>query len=306
MYYWPRMTCDITWLVEKCEACQRMRPSQCRKKQQPSAANFPMEMVCANIFEFNTHHYLIMVDRYSAYPWIHQLRHLNTEVITSTLHGWFLQYGFPPIIRMDGGPQFCQDFKKFCQDCNIQPELSSLHNAQSNGHAEAAVKNMKYLLSKCGTFSADFQKCLCEWCNSPATSQDSPNQLFFGRTLRTALPALDEVYWPRHNSPLMRAQEGKNVNIKDKFDHQAKNMKPLKTGQKVQIQDHISKKWDIFGAIVNQCNNSKSCTVLFPNGRQKVCNKWFLKPVCLKNTPPSKEEDSTSSDTYLETQPLTT
>ncbi len=71
MYYWPRMTSDITSLVEKCEACQIMRLSQCHKKLQPSVANFPMEMVSADIFEFNTHHYLIMVDRYSGYPWIH-------------------------------------------------------------------------------------------------------------------------------------------------------------------------------------------------------------------------------------------
>ncbi len=199
MYYWPRMTFNITSLVEKCEACQGMRPSQCHEKLQPSMAKFPMEMVSNDIFEFSTHHYLIMADRYSGYPWIHQLHQLHTDAITSTLHSWFLQYGFPLTIRTDGGPPFCQEFKKFCEDNNIHPELYSLHNAQSNGHAEASVKNMKYLLSKCSSFNEEFQRSLCEWCNSPATSQDSPNQLLFGRTLRTTLPALDKLYQLRDN-----------------------------------------------------------------------------------------------------------
>ncbi len=59
--------------MEKCEACQRMRTSQCHEKLQPSMANFPKEMVPADIFEFNAHHYLVMADRHSGYPWIHQL-----------------------------------------------------------------------------------------------------------------------------------------------------------------------------------------------------------------------------------------
>ncbi len=73
---------------------------------QPTTATFPMEMVSADLLEFNTHYYLIMVDCYSGYPWVQQLRRLNTEAITSTMHRWFLEYGLPLSIRTDGGPQF--------------------------------------------------------------------------------------------------------------------------------------------------------------------------------------------------------
>ncbi len=101
LYHWLRMKLDVTSVVERCKACQRMRPSQCRENLQPTAEKFPMETVSANLFEFHTHHYLVMVDRYSGCSGIHQLCRLHTEAKTSALHNCFLQYGFPMTIRND-------------------------------------------------------------------------------------------------------------------------------------------------------------------------------------------------------------
>ncbi len=74
LYYWPLMTRDIISSVEQCEVCQRIRLSQCHEKLQPSQASFPMEMVSADIFGSSKQHYLVMVDRFSGYPWVNQLR----------------------------------------------------------------------------------------------------------------------------------------------------------------------------------------------------------------------------------------
>ncbi len=162
LYYWPLMTRDITVSVEQCDVCQRIRPSQCHEKLQPSQASFPMEMVSADIFESSKQHYQVMVDQFSGYPWVHQLHHLHTDAITSKMLRWFQEYGFLLSIRTDGGPQFQQEFQEFCKMHSIVQELASPHNAQSNGHVKAAVKNMKYVLSKCGNFGKEFQRCLCE------------------------------------------------------------------------------------------------------------------------------------------------
>ncbi len=125
LYYWPRMSRDITSSVEQCEVCQCIRPSQCHEKLQPSQASFPMEMVLADIFESNKQHYLVMVDWLSDYPWVHQLRHLNTDAITSKILRWFQEYGFILSIRTDGGPQFRQEFEQFCKTHSISQELAA-------------------------------------------------------------------------------------------------------------------------------------------------------------------------------------
>ncbi len=116
-----------------------------------------MEMVSADIFESDKQHYLVMVDWFSGYPWVHQLCPLHTDTIMSKMLRWFQEYGFPLSIRTNGGPQFRQEFEQFCKTHSISQELASLHNTQSNSHVEAAVQNIKYLLSKCGNFGKEFQ-----------------------------------------------------------------------------------------------------------------------------------------------------
>ncbi len=110
LYHWPLMTRDIAASVEQCEVCQCIRPSQCHENLQPSQTSFPMEMVSADIFEGGKQHYLVMVDWFSGYPWVHQLRCLHTDAITSKMLRWFQEYGFPLSIKTDDGPQFRQEF----------------------------------------------------------------------------------------------------------------------------------------------------------------------------------------------------
>ena len=52
-------------------------------------------------------------------------------------------------MRSDGGPQYRAELDAFCVRNIITHELSSAYNPQSNGLAEAAVKNVKQLLEKC-------------------------------------------------------------------------------------------------------------------------------------------------------------
>ncbi len=93
----------------------------------------------------------------------------------------------------------------------------------------------------------------------------------------------------------MKKGESTDIKMKTKFDQQAKDLQLLQRGQKVRIQDHISKKWDISGTIIDQQPNRISYTVLFPNGCQKVHKRQFLKPMHI-DTPPSEDEESTNSD----------
>ena len=79
------------------------------------------------------------MDRYSGWPLVKPLKKLDTASVTSTLEDWFFDYGKPLSIRSDGGPQFRNDFVKWCKDQDITHQLSSAYHHESNGHVEVAV-----------------------------------------------------------------------------------------------------------------------------------------------------------------------
>ena len=69
------------------------------------------------------------------------------------LGGWFASYGVPEKLLTDGGPPFNGSaFTQFCQEFGVVHVRSSPQHHESNGHAEARVKEAKTLLRKSGPF----------------------------------------------------------------------------------------------------------------------------------------------------------
>ena len=191
LYYWPGMNAAIQTLIENCEDCQHLRPSQSDKPQAHPTADAPMHSISLDLFEHAGKHYLVMVDRYSYFIWVHVLNSLNTAAIIRILEGYFLELGYPFIIVSDNGPQFRSEFKDYCKSHSIIHSTSSPYNPRSNGLAESAVKNAKLLLQKSDSFK-DFQAKLQHWRNVPSSHKlASPAELFYGRKQRNSfLPSL--------------------------------------------------------------------------------------------------------------------
>ena len=73
----------------------------------------------------------------------------NTSQVIKVLQQYFYLFGKPLKFRSDGGSQFdSMEMRKFLKEYGIDPCQSSPYNAQSNGHAERNVKNLKELLMK--------------------------------------------------------------------------------------------------------------------------------------------------------------
>ena len=62
-------------------------------------------------------------------------------------------------------PQFRTEFSAFCSNNGIKHELSSPYNPESNGLAEAAVKNIKTLITRCHKLDEDLQLAITAWRN---------------------------------------------------------------------------------------------------------------------------------------------
>ena len=149
LYYWRGMSKDIVLKVQSCDICRPFLPSQ---GQEPiisgTTATGPMTDVGSDLFQIGKNYYLVMVDRYSGFPFVERLTNLSTTAILKVLEDWFNTFGWPERIRTDNGPQYRSEFDEFCEDHNIIHENSSPHYPQSNGISEAAIKQMKFLLQK--------------------------------------------------------------------------------------------------------------------------------------------------------------
>ena len=148
LFFWPDIRNNIKQLTDTCEPCQALRPSLPKEPLLTTTADYPMHRMSSDLFQVGTSHYLVLVDRYSGYPFLKRLTQLKSNAVITTIDAWFKVFGYPTSIRTDGGPQFRTEFKNYCADRGICHEQSSPHHPEGNGHAEAAVKNMKYLVLK--------------------------------------------------------------------------------------------------------------------------------------------------------------
>ena len=147
------MVNDIKTFVSSCRECFAKLPSQVSNPgvTEPPSSAFgpPFAYVGLDLFEHSGNKFLICVDKWSGYPVYKKLQALSAKAITSHLQFWFNLLGWPSVIRLDSGSQFCGYFHEWCTKHNIQREISAPFNPNSNSLAEAAEKNIKHLLSNC-------------------------------------------------------------------------------------------------------------------------------------------------------------
>ena len=139
----------------------------------------PMTHMAIDLADCLGQDWMILAYGYSGYILTARLSTTTTTKVT---------FGYPEILRSDNGPQFWTEFGDWCRNKGIKHETSSPYFPSSNGLAKSA----KVLWKKCQITKEDYEIALTEFRASCCEDGDSPNQLFFGRNLRTALPRLPE------------------------------------------------------------------------------------------------------------------
>ena len=144
LYYWPGMSNAIKQMIKQCEVCQQLRPAQKKEPLQNTEATGPLDLMCTDLFQYAGKEFLVLVDRFSGFLWVDQLKWTNTAAVVDRLFQWFGDWGFPKVLRSDNGPQYRSEFIAFCDKYKITHHTSSPGNPQSNGCAENAVKQAKH------------------------------------------------------------------------------------------------------------------------------------------------------------------
>ena len=153
-------------------------------------------------------------------------------------------------------------------------ELSSAYYSQSNGLAEISVKKAKRLVQKTKKLKENLQQAIFQMRNTRLKSVGaSPSELFFRREMRNPLPNL-----PREldlDTAILN-KEMKHV------DHMRKKIPsiPLKIGQRIEIQNVKSKRWDMRGTVMRMREGGASYYVLIDGDDKNVLrNRIFLRPL---------------------------
>ncbi|KAA3674330.1 uncharacterized protein DEA37_0011406 [Paragonimus westermani] len=141
---------------------------------------------------FNGQTYLVIVDAYTKWPEVHNLRQPNTDSTIQKLSELFSCFGLPETVVTDNGSQFTSSiFESYCQRLGIQHMRSPVYHPQSNGQAERFVDTLKRALLKARGEGppSHVQTFLTNYRTTPnpnVPDGKSPAECMFNRKLRTA------------------------------------------------------------------------------------------------------------------------
>ena len=248
--------------------------------------------------------YLVLVERYSGYPFVYPMTDCTLQKIMTVLSNHFFNFNCRPIsIRTDSGTQFDNDsWKKFCRGYGANWQIASPDHQQSNALAEClGVKKTKDILIHHKELNRD---CMDEICHLRqqyySGTNASPYLLLFGHRPRGKLPILPHKYQMVDRKPLVDQRERLRQNQKSSWDKHAKELSVIRPGTKVDILQGAGKlnrgRWDRHGVVISQGANLDEYLVEDSDtGGRAIRNRKFLRPIYEKgvhfSTPVSEESD---------------
>ena len=245
-------------------------------------------------------------ERYPRF-WATQLPSTAARSTIRTLSAWFCRLGIPTTLRSDGGPPFnSHDFSTFLDRWSVTHAPSSPHYPQSNGHAEANVKKVKFLLCKTAPdgdiASTAFQQRVLELRNTPDASGGSPAQIVFGQPLRSTVPAHHSSFATEWSAACdridQRAADHRDATIRT-YNRSRKPLGPLQLGTFVRLQNPHTKLWDKVATIVS-IGQHRTCRIRLDSGRVLWRNRRFpraIPPTIPPAPTPPPDAENQSSDT---------
>ena len=298
LYFWPGMNNNIDQMIEKCLECMKFLPSQQKEPLIQTIASRPFEKVSTDLYQIGQNFYLILADRYSGWPEVARMKKTATSDVTNELQQWFIQHGKPLEIRHDGGPNVDSDeFDKWCNSQGIKHDTSSAHYPQSNGHAEATVKSMKYLLQKHNENWDTFQDALREWRNTKRSDGLSPAEWYLGRRQRTHAAAHPSSY-ERINDASFAEHESRRQTLIEKSklqsDKHSRPLPKLTQNSKALLQNPKTKRWDR-PVTITEIRPSGSYWVTDDYGGCTLRNRRFLRPIGTSEEVPAETISQPSS-----------
>jgi len=193
--WWPGVSKQITDLVKRCPECTHDATPNKEPLMPTSLPDHPWQKVGSDLFTLKGVNYLLVVDYFSWYPEVVQLKSTTSQSVITSLKSVFSRHGIPATLFSDNGPQYnSYEFDEFAATYNFAHVTSSPYYPQSNGHAEHAVKTVKGLLKDLSDpylSLLSYRTTLLPWCDL------SPAELLMRTRIRSDLPQSTQTLTPQ-------------------------------------------------------------------------------------------------------------
>lgn len=276
--FWPSMSKDIQEAVEKCEVCAEFQNNNSKQPMQShEIPGRPWSRVSSDLFTLNSRDYIVLVDSYSDFIEVGELRSTNSSDIIRFLKQQFSRHGIPNVLVTDNGPQFSSsEFTTFSSTWEFKHVTSSPTHAKSNGKAESAVKVVKKMFKKAHRDSKDPWLALLDQRNTPTQGVgSSPAQRLMSRRTRTLLPIAANLLYPKVEEGVTKMLKLKRQKAKSYHDRSSIVLPELEIGQEVRVAGQRNKTWEAGTCVEKLSDRSYMVEV---NGAIIRRNREALKP----------------------------
>lgn len=223
--YWKGMDNDVTTMVGRCKGCILASKSPNILHNPWPKTDKPWSRIHIDFAgPINKWHYLVIVDSYSKWPEVFQMKKPTSQKVIYKLHELFARFGVPDTIVSDNGTQFTsKDFADFCQNFQVEHVRIPPYHPRSNGLAERFVDTLKRALRKAtGTPTRKALQLFLQVYritpNKSAPTSLPPAEIMFSRKIRSAFDKLiptNKVHIPTETVPKRKFHENEKVYFKN-------------------------------------------------------------------------------------------
>ena len=284
--YWPNMDVDISNAAKSCDSCISRLPSPpAEPLHLHKLATRPFQFVHADIGEDDGRQFLVIVDQFSGWPDVTLYDDKNTSAnrLVNSCRPLFATMGAPEGFWSDNQPFKAAFFQDFLAKFNVSWHSSSPHYPQSNGRAEAEIKQIKKLV--CGSKTDGrvdpdkLAQALMLYRNAPRCGGGpSPAESLFNRPIRDGLPAHTRSFkkeWQREPEELERRVVAAREKSEKFHNATAHSLAVLKVDDHVLIQDPDTSRWSIPGKVI-EVGPNRDYLVRTENGKEFRRNRRHL------------------------------
>lgn len=139
-YYWPEMKTKINKIINECEICLLSKYERNPYKTPfsgPLLSKKPFDIIHIDIFAFDGHKFLTIIDLFSKYTQAYYVQDLTAITVLNKLRHYFCHHNYPQKIVCDAGKEFKNHvFQEYCDLFKINLHFTTHYNSSSNSPIE--------------------------------------------------------------------------------------------------------------------------------------------------------------------------